>query len=377
MTLPTALLIFNVVFKALIAFSVLILAHELGHFIVAKKSGVWVEEFGFGLPPRIWGKKMGETIYSINWLPIGGFVRLHGETADGKIAKPERAFVNKSKKKRIAVSLAGVAANFALAVLAFAVFYSFEGILVDAGVKVVEVAPDSPAAMAGFAADDEVLTVNSLEVKKVSEFQEIVAREKGEELAIDVKRGEEEERILVTPRSEHPQTQGPLGITIEPVEITTYYPPLWQRPFVGIYQGFRDALFLSQAIIVGIFGLAGEVGQGQVPDGVVGPFGILALFVYVSKLGILPLLNFTGVFSVNLAILNLIPFPPLDGSRVVFIGLEKVFGKKLIPKIESQIHIIGMIVLLAIMLGLTAREIPELIRSGSINSFVESILPVE
>jgi regulator of sigma E protease len=371
----TLFLILNVALKAIIAFSLLILAHEFGHFLVAKASGVWVEEFGFGLPPRLWGKKVGETVYSLNLLPIGGFVRLHGETGDGSLALPERAFVNKSKKSRATIALAGILANFALAILAFGIFYSFAGILKDRGVKVVEVMPDSPAAEAGFQKDDEVLKVDGKEVVSVSAFQEIVAEKRGESLAISIKR--QDAPLVVTPRIDAPPDQGPLGVVITPVETYTYYPPLWQRPFVGIYHGFGDALFLSQAIIKGIFGMAGQVSQGQVPEGVVGPFGILALFIYVSKLGILPLLNFTGVFSVNLAILNLIPFPPLDGSRVLFVGLEGLLGRKILPKVESGVHIAGMILLLLLMLALTTREIPKLLKAGSINSFVESILPVE
>ena len=379
-TAATILLIFNVLVKAIIAFSLLILAHEFGHFIVAKKSGVWVEEFGFGLPPRLWGKKIGETIYSLNLLPIGGFVRLHGETQDGKPSYPKRAFINKSKKKRVAISLAGVLANFVLAVLAFAILYSFQGITKEEGVKIVEVVLDSPAASAGFAKEDQVFTVNDEQVLNVASFQEITAQKKDQELKIVVKRQEAElveKTLVVTPRSDHPKDQGPLGLVIAPIKTYVYYPPLWQRPFVGVIYGFKDALFLSRAIVVGLFGLASEVSQAQIPEGVVGPFGILALFAYVAKLGILPLINFTGVFSVNLAILNLVPFPPLDGSRVLFIGIEGILGKKILPKIESGAHIAGMIILIALMLALTSREIPKLLKADSISSFVESILPVE
>ncbi len=380
MTTASLLLIANVVIKTVVAFSILILAHELGHFIVAKKSGVWVEEFGFGLPPRLWGKKIGETLYSLNLLPIGGFVRLHGETGDGRVAYPNRAFINKSKKKRVAISLAGVLANFLLAVLAFAILYSFQGIFKAEGVKVVEVAADSPAQVAGFQKEDEIIAVEDKLILDVPTFQEIIAAKRGEELSVSIKRQEEgvvEKTLVVTPRPDHPKDQGPLGIVIAPAKSYFYYPPLWQRPFVGVYYGFKDAFFLSRAIIVGLFGLAGEVSQAQIPEGVVGPFGILAIFAYVANLGLLPLINFTGVFSVNLAILNLIPFPPLDGSRVLFIGAEGVFGKKLLPKIESSIHIVGMIILITLMLALTSREIPKLLKAGSISSFAESILPIE
>ncbi len=380
-TTAAILLIVNVLIKTIVAFSTLILAHEFGHFIVAKKSGVWVEEFGFGLPPRLGAKKIGETIYSINLLPIGGFVRLHGETQDGKPSYPKYAFINKSKKKRVAISLAGILANFVLAVCLFAILYSFQGLAKDERVKIVEVVSNSPAAEAGFEKEDQIFAVNDNEVLNVASFQEITALKKGQELQVFIKRQEEgglkQKTLLVTPRVDHPADQGPLGVVVAPLRTYVYYPPLWQRPFIGVYYGFKDALFLSQAIVVGLFGLAGEVSQAQIPEEVVGPFGILALFAYVAKLGLLPLINFTGVFSVNLAILNLVPFPPLDGSRVLFIGVERALGKKILPKIESGAHIAGMIVLIALMLALTGREIPKLLKAGSISSFAESILPIE
>src|SRR3989344_3183337 len=112
----------------LLVLSILVLVHEFGHFWVARKNGVWVEEFGFGLPPRIWGKKIGETIYSINLFPFGGFVRLHGEQEEEGITNPKRAFLNKSKKARVAVVVAGVVMNFLLAIASFAIIYSFSGV---------------------------------------------------------------------------------------------------------------------------------------------------------------------------------------------------------------------------------------------------------
>src|SRR3990167_5307642 len=134
----------------LIVLSILVLVHELGHFIMARRAGIWVEEFGFGLPPRVWGKKVHETIYSINLFPFGGFVRLHGENTQESIKKPLKAYLNKSKSVRVSILVAGVIMNFILGIIAFAIVYSFSGIPQETkDVKVVEVATGSPAYEAG------------------------------------------------------------------------------------------------------------------------------------------------------------------------------------------------------------------------------------
>ena len=147
------------------------------------------------------------------------------------------------------------------------------------------------------------------------------------------------------------------------------------RPFVGISYGITDSIKMSKLIVSAFSGIAGEVSKGQAPEGIYGPVGIFAILAYVAGLGILPLINFIGIFSINLAIFNLIPFPPLDGSRVLLVGLEGLFGKKILPKVENAIYTFGMIVILILFVVMTAREVPQLIRAGSVNNFVESIIP--
>src|SRR3990167_4415696 len=176
----------------IIILSILVLIHEFGHFIMAKRSGIGVEEFGFGLPPRAFGKKIGETIYSINWLPFGGFVRLHGENSDEKLTKPERAFINKGKWTRTKIILAGVVMNFILGITAFAVSYSFLGIPRNTeNVKIVEVRENTPAETAGFMVDDIVRSVNGLSVKSNDQFISEVEKYKGREINISVQRNNE------------------------------------------------------------------------------------------------------------------------------------------------------------------------------------------
>ncbi len=364
--------------KVIIAFSALILIHELGHFIVAKKSGVWVEEFGLGLPPRIKGIKIGETLYSINWLPFGGFVKLHGETAEDVVVYPDRAFTNKSKLTKIAITVAGIVMNFVLAVVCFAVVYSITGIETDViNVQVMQVADNSPAKTAGLVADDIVKKLGDQSITSTQNFQNEISKYKGKKVSIEVIRKEDGQTVSktleITPRLSPPEGQGPLGVEIADVP-EIYFPPVWQRPFVGAWYGLKQALSVSYAVVFGLGTAVQSVTQGKAPEHVVGVVGIFALFIQFAKLGFLPILNLIGLVSINLAIINIIPFPPLDGSRVAIAIAEGLTKKKMTPSLESKIYTIGMIILLGLMLLVTAREIPQLIKAGSLSNFVTSLL---
>ena len=361
----------------LIVLSVLILAHEFGHYWAAKRAGVLVEEFGFGFPPRIFGKKIGETIYSINLLPFGGFVRLHGEISEEGVTKPQRAFMNKSKKARISILLAGVTMNLLLAVVAFATVYSFSGIPKETeNVRVVDVVPGSPAQTAKILVGDVVKNVDGEEVTTVSGFIEIVEGSKGDRLLIELERTKGDETILekvrITPREDPPEEEGPLGVVISSTEV--YYPPIWQRPFVGIYYGVKEALFWTATMVTGFIGLFANLFSGQVPQDIAGPVGIFALTSEAAKYGIFTLINFVGILSINLVILNILPFPALDGGRLLFIGIESVIGRKILPKIEATINTIGMIILISLLLAITVQDVRRLVSAGGISGFLNSIL---
>ncbi|RLC32318.1 hypothetical protein DRH13_01885 [Candidatus Woesebacteria bacterium] len=361
----------------LIVLSVLILAHEFGHYWAAKRAGVLVEEFGLGYPPRIYGKKIGETIYSINLLPFGGFVRLHGEISQEGVTKPKRSFINKSKKARITVLLAGVTMNLLLAVVAFATVYSFSGIPKETeNVRVVDVVPGSPAQTAKILVGDVVKKVGDEEVTAVSEFIEIVEGSKGERLTIELERikGEDKslEKIRITPRENPPEDEGPLGVVISSTEV--YYPPVWQRPFVGIYYGVKEALFWGATMVAGFATLFANLFKGQVPQDIAGPVGIFALTSEAAKYGVLTLINFVGILSINLVILNMLPFPALDGGRLMFIGIESIIGRKILPKVEATLNAIGMIILISLLVAITVQDVRRLVSAGGISGFLNSIL---
>jgi regulator of sigma E protease len=361
----------------IIVLSILVLAHEAGHFFMARRAGVLVEEFGFGLPPRIIGKKIGKTIYSLNMLPFGGFVRLHGENSEEEITHPKEAFLNKSKKARTVIITAGVIMNFLLAIIAFAIVYSFSGIPKETkDVRVIEIAPGSPAQSSGLIVGDTIKTIDKTEVSSVEQFIDLVGQKKGKKTQVQVERTVNKEKSIiklnVTPRENPPADEGPLGVAISTTEI--YFPPLWQRPFVGVYYGFQDAIFWGKTIINGFAKIFTDLFAGQAPKDLAGPVGIFAVTSQAAKEGTLTLINFVGILSVNLAILNIIPFPALDGGRLLFIGIELILGKKVLPKVEATIHTIGMIILLTLILGITVHDIQGLIRAGSLSAFINSIM---
>lgn len=356
----------------ILVLSILILSHEFGHYWVAKKSGIKVEEFGFGLPPRIWGKKIGETLYSINALPFGGFVKLHGEQEEDISTDVKRSFLHKSKKVRTLVITAGVIMNFLLAIILFGVSYSITGIPRDTGkVKIIDVSSGSPAEMSGLVVGDTIAKVGKEPVKSSNDFVSMTGEFKGKKIAYEIIRNDKVLTVNVTPRENPPEGEGPIGVTITTME--TYYPPIYLRPFYGIYYGFKDSVFWGRTILVGLKDLAVNLFKGVSPEGISGPIGIYAITTEASKGGVLMLLNFVGILSVNLAILNILPFPALDGGRLLFIGIEAVTRKKVSRKVEAVINNVGFIILLGLLLAVTIGDIRKLIIFKGIEGFINSM----
>lgn len=362
---------------AILTLSVLVLIHELGHFIAAKRGGVWVEEFGIGYPPRAFGKKIGETIYSVNWLPLGGFVKLHGENNAKGVTKRDRAFYFKSKTLRIVVSLAGVFMNIVYAIVVFGgialVVGGFaRGIIID------EVQDGTPAHEAGLLPDDRIVSVGGTKVLYTEFFQPLIEEKKGEEIVLGVERvvdgGTKQLQLPIFARDEVPDGEGRLGVVFSPIEFV--------RPgFVtGLFEygryGVQKSWFLAGRITSGLGTVASQATQGQVPEGVGGPITVTAVLAEFARFGLLPLLEFSAIISINLAIINLLPIPPLDGYRAISVAAEGIVGKRLMPRVENVIQTAGFVFLIGLVVLLTAREIPKLIGAGSLSGFVDSVLGV-
>jgi len=380
----------------LLVLSILVLVHEFGHFLMAKRAGIKVEEFGLGYPPRMLAKKIGETVYSINWILFGGFVKLYGEELEETSKRPRfslgDAFWSKSKKARTSVIVAGVLANFILAIVCFSIVYSSAGIPTKTDqVKVVGLLENAPGTQAGLLEGDIVLSVNEIGIDSMSQFIEIVEQEKGEQIAIKVGRKEnnpcykqvlggvgfscEGDRLILfaTPREEPPEGEGPLGIIISDMEMKKY--PLWQMPFYGTIEGFKEAFAWTGLVIGGLGKMVGNlITQGQIPREIAGPVGIFQITAGVAQSGILTILQFIGVLSVNLAVINILPFPALDGGRLIFIGYELVTRKKPKPQIEHWVNFIGMAVLLFLIILVTINDVARLIETTSIISKFQTIL---
>lgn len=369
---------------AFIVLSVLVLVHELGHFLAAKRVGVKVEEFGFGYPPRLYGRKIGGTIYSLNWLPFGGFVRLYGEELDQKIQNKD-AFFNKSKRARTLVIVSGVFFNFLLAVVIFAVVYSISGIPTQTGkVTILETLPDSPAIKSGLKAGDVVLAVNNQNLKSSQDFIELVDKEKGKEIVLTVLREKDnpcanqvhggistaeekpafscENGILIlwsTPRLEPPQGEGALGVIISDMEMKKF--PWWQMPFVGIWQGIKEAFSWAGLIVQSLGKMFFDLfARGIVPQDVAGPVGIIQITGLVAKSGLLNILQFAGFLSINLMVINILPLPALDGGRLVFIIYEAVARRKPKESVERWTNSLGMSLLILLLLVATFNDFKRL-----------------
>ena len=341
----------------IIILSILVLVHELGHFLVARKFGIKVEEFGFGYPPKIWGKRVGETIYSINWLPFGGFVRMLGEDSSGQVENKgelKRAFFNQSKRVRVAVLLAGVIMNFLFGVVLFGAIYAKIGIPEEVDYLVITgIAEDSPAQKAGLKIEDKIINVG-----KMNEFIKDVSSYAGREYELELKDGR---KVVVIPRTkeETPEGQGALGVAITNTDMVMY--PYWQRPFRGMLTGLREAMAWGKDIFESLTMMIVRLFKGSVPQDVAGVVGIYQISKDVSKEGVLAILQFMAILSINLSILNLLPIPALDGGRLLFVVVEAITRKRIKPQVEQIVHLVGMALLLGLMVLVTIGDVKRLI----------------
>jgi len=351
--------------------SVLVLIHELGHFISAKRFGIKVEEFGFGFPPRVFGKKYGETLYSINLLPIGGFVKLYGEdeAGSGKVSKTKtvtkdlhRAFFAKPAWQRIVVVTAGVVMNFLLAVIIATYLLSTQGIPKDTQTVVVSaVDQGAPAEIAGLKKGDVIKSVDSTFVTDTSTIISITNEKKGEELSLVILRGEQEIPVTLIPRENPPEGQGAMGVAIDQNIILQKYP----FP-VSILYAFRQAAQDTVLVVKGFADVIKTlVTSFTVPEGVAGPVGMAQLTGEFVEIGPNAVLALVYMLSLSLAVLNILPIPALDGGRLLFIIIELVTRRKVNPKYESYAHLVGIILLLSFLAFISFKDVGRIISGQS------------
>lgn len=353
----------------MVLLSVLVLIHEGGHFIAAKRAGIEVEEFGLGLPPRIAGIKVGSTIYSLNWLPFGGFVKLVGEDpTDPASAKPF-SFYSKGLTARTRVVVAGVLANFLLGVVLFYIVLVATSFKVDlplffphqfkftqqtTGIAVTAVEEKSPAEASGVKIGDAILTVDKKTIISILSLKQELSAKKGKEVTLNLRDFDGKERqIKATLRKEG---EGLLGVSLAEFAHLEY-----RTPSQKIFSGFSHSVNIIE-YSAKIFGglIATAVNQGTITplsQGVSGPVGIAQLSSQIVSLGVIPTLQFAALLSLNLAVINILPFPALDGGRLLFLGVEAVIRRRLNPKIEKWANSAGFAILLGLILLITYNDV--------------------
>lgn len=363
--------------------ALLVLAHEAGHFFAARRFGVKAEEFGFGFPPRlfgfykkvsgkwrlVWGDKTVDpqdvpgTIYSLNWIPLGGFVKIKGENGDGR---DQDSFASKPAWQRAIMLVAGVAMNIALAWLVITIGLMFglpqvlDNLPADAKItghqiQIVDVIADSPAAKADFKIGDFIADISDQKFNTYQEVQDFVDKHNGQALTYTIKRGQDLIDKEVTPTTMKETNRGGIGIGIAEIGLVRY--PF----FTAIAKGFITTFALLWVIFLGFIGLLSRLFTGQnVSAEIAGPVGIATLTGQMVDMGWVYLMQFVALLSLNLAIINILPIPALDGGRLLFLGIEKLRGKPVKQTTEAMIHNIFFILLLALILLVTYKDIAKL-----------------
>ena len=344
----------------------LITLHELGHFLLAKKFGVKVEEFGIGYPPRLFGKKIGETIYSLNLLPFGAFVKIYGH--EKRIEDP-RSFSTKAFYQKSLIILGGVVVFWVVSAILLSIVMGIGvpsaisdeegGILKDPKVQIATIAPGSPAEAAELKIGDAIIGIKSQElesksINKVGEIQEFTQAYKGEEVILTIQRGDKIFDVSLIPRVSPPEGEGPMGIALVRTALRSY--PWYIAPVEGV----KATGALTVAVVRGWGMVFSSLFQGEgVPPGVEigGPVRIFELFVDVGALGTSYFLQFIALISISLALINILPIPALDGGWFVFLVIEKIKGKPLNDKIVQKVSATFFFLLIALMVWITIKDV--------------------
>lgn len=368
--------------------SVLVFGHELGHFWTARRLGVKAEEFGFGFPPRAigfykdvsgkWRRLIGSksvedlpagqepagTIYSLNWLPIGGFVRIKGQDGDGK--HETDSFASKALWKRAVILAAGVAMNIFLAAAFLSAGYMIgmpssveeagrSARITKAEVVIIETFAGSPAEKAGLQPGDIISTINGEVVDSHESLQALVAANRDQDTQFLIKSGETVKEVTIVPEMMTATGNAGIGVSV-------YSSGTVQYPFFNaIWEGIKMTGLMFWSIIIAFWGLIKGLFMGMGAEGqVAGPVGIATLTGQVASLGFAYLLQFMALLSLNLALINILPFPALDGGRLLFLLIEKFIGRPVRQSVEAIIHTVGFWILMLLIIFVTYKDIARL-----------------
>jgi regulator of sigma E protease len=361
----------------ILVLSVLVFVHEFGHFYSARKLGVKVEEFGFGFPPRAFGfyKRVdgqwrtvkgnvevtdaADTIYSINWLPLGGFCKIKGE--DGGDKAPD-SFVSKPIWKRITIISAGVLMNIVLAAVIFSIGYMIglpqgidssdkRAIVSDRKIVVVQVVENSPAWSAGLKEGDEIVSIDGQTFLNDAELREYTGAKPGQEATYQIRRDDGQSADYPVALKNN-NGRGEAGIMIVNAGLVSYP---W---YLAIWKGLVTAILTIWMIIVAFWEIIKNLilGHGLTTE-VVGPVGIASMTGQYARLGFIYLMQFTALLSLNLAVINFLPFPAMDGGRIIFLLIEKFKGSPVRRDWEAAIHNAGFFFLIALLILVTVRDV--------------------
>lgn len=333
------------IIAALLLFGVIILIHEFGHFIFAKKNGITVHEFSIGMGPKLFGKEKNGTMYSIRILPIGGYVSMEGE--DEESNKPG-SFGTKSILQRASVIFAGPFFNLVLAVIFLIPVFIYMG----SPTTTLEILDNSPASKADLQSGDIVKSINGKEVNSWNEFTKIISSSKGEELSIAVDRNNKTVKVNVMPEKNKDGTYK-IGVTYKKDR--------------SIISAIKQSFIQTGQITIQMITFLKQMITGTVPGGltnsVAGPVGVISIVSGAAKTGIMNLLYLGSIISLNLGIINLVPFPALDGGRLLLLFIEWIRGgKKINPDKEAMINMIGFCALMAFMVFITYNDVTKLFK---------------
>lgn len=348
-------------FNILIILLTLILlasVHEFGHFIFAKRLGVAVEEFGIGYPPRVFGKKIGKTFYSFNWLPFGAFVKIEGQESIG-------VYRNKTIGQRALIAIGGPLFSWIAGVILLAIIFLIgtyitipdEVEAIDAKVQVIAISSDSPADLSGIKAGDIIIALKSdleeLQINKIIEIQEFIEKNKGKKITILLERTNNNFEVSLVPRVEVPAGEGAIGVSLARIVLEKF--PLKSV----LYEAFANAVMLTKYITFSFIGILQKIFSGKSLAGVavVGPIGIGSLANQAIETGMVAYFQFIAIITLHLAIFNLLPIPVLDGGKLLFLGLEKINKGPLNRSIEESINSFFFILLVILMVIIAIKDI--------------------